>query len=53
MDIIKKGIVNFTVKADSRHLNPVGGVHGGFTATVLDSVTGLFLMQASATERLI
>jgi uncharacterized protein (TIGR00369 family) len=40
MDIIKKGIVNFTVKADSRHLNPVGGVHGGFAATVLDSVTG-------------
>jgi hypothetical protein len=24
MDIIKKCIVNFTVKADFRHLNPVG-----------------------------
>ena len=22
------------------HLNPLGGVHGGFAATVLDSVTG-------------
>jgi uncharacterized protein (TIGR00369 family) len=40
MDIIQKGTVKFIVKADSRHLNPVGGVHGGFAATVLDSVTG-------------
>lgn len=24
----------------SHHLNPLGGVHGGFAATVLDSVTG-------------
>ena len=27
-------------RADGRHLNPLGGVHGGFAATVLDSVTG-------------
>lgn len=27
-------------RADDRHLNPQGGVHGGFAATVLDSVTG-------------
>jgi uncharacterized protein (TIGR00369 family) len=40
MDVIDKGAVKFTVKADSRHLNPLGGVHGGFAATVLDSVTG-------------
>jgi len=40
MDSIKKGVVRFTVKADARHLNPLGGVHGGFAATVLDSVTG-------------
>ena len=26
--------------ADERHLNPLGGVHGGFAATVMDSVTG-------------
>jgi uncharacterized protein (TIGR00369 family) len=33
---------NFQVvaKADARHTNPMGGVHGGFAATVLDSVTG-------------
>jgi uncharacterized protein (TIGR00369 family) len=40
MDVIDKGAVKFTVKADSRHLNPLGGVHGGFAATVLNSVTG-------------
>ena len=40
MDAIEKGLVKFNVKADSRHLNPVGSVHGGFAATVLDSVTG-------------
>lgn len=37
---ISKGKVLFTVTADARHLNPLGGVHGGFAATVLDSVTG-------------
>lgn len=40
MNEIEKGIVRFTAKADTRHLNPMGGVHGGFAATVLDSVTG-------------
>ena len=35
-----RGQVKFTVRADKRHLNPLGGVHGGFAATVLDSVTG-------------
>ncbi|WP_144394364.1 PaaI family thioesterase [Pleionea sediminis] len=36
----ERGIVTFEVKADERHTNPMGGVHGGFAATVLDSVTG-------------
>lgn len=40
MHSIEKGSVTFLVKADERHLNPLGGVHGGFAATVLDSVTG-------------
>lgn len=35
-----KGYVRFTARADRRHLNPMGGVHGGFFATVLDSVLG-------------
>jgi uncharacterized protein (TIGR00369 family) len=35
-----RGQVRFTARADSRHLNPMGGVHGGFAAAVLDSVTG-------------
>ena len=37
---VKKGNVVFEAVADDRHLNPLGGVHGGFAATVLDSVTG-------------
>ena len=37
---VEKGLVEFKVQADARHLNPMGGVHGGFAATVLDSVTG-------------
>lgn len=40
VDSIESGVVRFTVQADDRHLNPLGGVHGGFAATVLDSVTG-------------
>lgn len=38
--IIEQGQITFEVKADQRHLNPLGGVHGGFAATVLDTVTG-------------
>ncbi|ATO19969.1 phenylacetic acid degradation protein [Acinetobacter sp. LoGeW2-3] len=37
---VELGHVTFLVKADERHLNPMGGVHGGFAATVLDTVTG-------------
>lgn len=34
------GRVLFEARAGDQHLNPLGGVHGGFIATVLDSVTG-------------
>lgn len=34
------GAVVFEATPDSRHLNPMGGVHGGYACTVLDSVTG-------------
>ncbi|MCU4562845.1 PaaI family thioesterase [Acinetobacter sp. WU_MDCI_Abxc222] len=37
---ISEGSVIFKAQADQNHLNPLGGVHGGFAATVLDSVTG-------------
>lgn len=40
MKKFSKGSATFTVKAGKQHLNPLGGVHGGFAATVLDSVTG-------------
>ena len=38
--LIESGQVTFEVQADQHHLNPLGGVHGGFAATVLDTVTG-------------
>lgn len=34
------GRVVFVATANETHANPMGGVHGGFAATVLDSVTG-------------
>ncbi|MGB5886140.1 MAG: PaaI family thioesterase [Acinetobacter venetianus] len=37
---VEFGRVVFIAMADERHTNPLGGVHGGFAATVLDSVTG-------------
>ncbi|WP_175777665.1 PaaI family thioesterase [Burkholderia anthina] len=37
---VELGYVKMSARADDRHLNPLGGVHGGFAATVLDSVTG-------------
>lgn len=37
---VEKGRVVFIVTANETHTNPLGGVHGGFAATVLDSVTG-------------
>ncbi|MEE4921402.1 PaaI family thioesterase [Pseudomonas alliivorans] len=37
---VNKGEVKILCEATEQHLNPMGGVHGGFAATVLDSVTG-------------
>ena len=37
---VEEGGVVFEAIADERHINPLGGVHGGFAATVLDSVMG-------------
>lgn len=37
---VADGYVKMSARADGRHLNPMRGVHGGFAATVLDSVTG-------------
>lgn len=35
----EKGKILFSARADTNHLNPLGTVHGGFAATVLDSAT--------------
>lgn len=37
---VSAGKAVFEATPDARHLNPMGGVHGGFACTVLDSVTG-------------
>ena len=37
---VEYGRIVFMAVADERHSNPLGGVHGGFAATILDSVTG-------------
>ena len=37
---VASGRVVFEATANAGHTNPLGGVHGGFAATVLDSVTG-------------
>jgi uncharacterized protein (TIGR00369 family) len=39
-----KEMVEFEGIATNDHLNPAGGVHGGFAATILDSVTGCIVM---------
>jgi uncharacterized protein (TIGR00369 family) len=40
LEAVESGYAKFSARADGRHLNPLGGVHGGFAASVLDSVTG-------------
>ena len=37
---VEGGKVVFNAIANEKHLNPQGGVHGGFAAAVLDSATG-------------
>ena len=37
---VEAGRVLFEATANENHTNPMGGTHGGFAATVLDSVTG-------------
>ncbi|WP_180115472.1 MULTISPECIES: PaaI family thioesterase [unclassified Acinetobacter] len=37
---VKTGYIVYEVTPNQHHINLQGGVHGGFCATVLDSVTG-------------
>lgn len=37
---VQEGYVVYEITPDEEHINLQGGVHGGFCATVLDSVTG-------------
>ena len=42
MDVVEvgDGYATFTLEPDSRMLNPIGSVHGGIAATLLDSCMG-------------
>jgi uncharacterized protein (TIGR00369 family) len=37
---VEPGRVVFAVEPDDRHYNPIGSVHGGLAATLIDSATG-------------
>jgi uncharacterized protein (TIGR00369 family) len=37
---VEEGRVVFAVEPDDRHYNPIGTVHGGLAATLIDSATG-------------
>jgi len=39
-EVIEEGRVAFTMRAQEFHYNPIGSVHGGVIATLLDSATG-------------
>ena len=38
---VSTGSIRMTARADERHINALGTVHGGFAATVLDTALGL------------
>mgnify|MGYP001574326417 CR=1 FL=1 len=40
LERVAHGEAVFGATASEQHTNPMGGVHGGFAATVLDSATG-------------
>lgn len=44
----RRGQVTMETTADARHINALGTVHGGFAATVLDTVLGLTIYTAIA-----
>jgi uncharacterized protein (TIGR00369 family) len=40
LDLVEEGRVVFALEPGEHHYNPIGSVHGGVYATVLDSATG-------------
>jgi len=40
LDVVEEGRVVFTLEPAEHHYNPIGSVHGGVFATVLDSALG-------------
>ena len=49
---IAPGRIEMEARADQRHINALGSVHGGFAATALDTVLGLAVYtRIGATDR--
>ncbi len=46
LERIAEGEAVFGATASEQHTNPMGGVHGGYAATVLDSATGCAVHSA-------
>src|SRR5690349_5825269 len=40
LDVVEEGRVVFSIEPGEHHYNPIGSVHGGVYATLLDSATG-------------
>jgi uncharacterized protein (TIGR00369 family) len=40
LDVVEEGRVVFSLEPGEHHYNPIGSVHGGVYATLLDSATG-------------
>ena len=48
---VESGRVVITAEPTETHLNPAGTVHGGFSATLLDSCMGLALLSTPEKRR--
>ncbi len=45
LSAVEEGRVEFRGEPSADHLNPMGAVHGGWTATILDSALGCVVMS--------
>lgn len=48
--MVSPGRITLEARPDDRHLNPAGGVHGGFAATCLDGAAALALFSTLETS---
>lgn len=51
IDVVEEGHIAFTMQAEEWMANPMGVLHGGMTATILDTVTTLAVQSKLAAEK--